>query len=72
MLSLFLSTTFELDFVFCFGFYEIYTGESLFVFLFVYLEVVPIGVGKFFLYVDFDKGRLPVLSLLLIRLFGRY
>lgn len=68
MLLLFLITTFEFDFVFCFEFDAMYAGVTLIVFLFTFLRVV----GIFFLYEDFVRGILPVLSLLFITKFGRY
>jgi len=72
MMSLILTTTFELDFVLCFEFDDMYIGISLFVFLVVLLSVVPRCVGIFFTYGDFAKGGLPILSLLFITYFGRY
>lgn len=68
MLLLFLNTTFEFDFVFCFEFDAMFAGVTLIVFLFAFLRIV----GIFFLYGDFVEGRLPVLSLLFITKFGRY
>lgn len=72
ILRLFLSTTFELDFVLCFWDDEICVGVVLFVFLFIFLGIDPKSVGIFLLCVNFVEGRMPVLSLLFITRFGRY